>query len=190
MCQPLTIAGTGWIHPHDPTHAANSPCAFISLSVTVTHALHLPVYRLYSQRPCGGNDRLGGTGLLTQVLEEKPPEAWEWEGRGREGMPARWDPSEVIAATVYLREWLHPGAWGNARVGTTSLLGTIGSRMPAGQGWVPPTRLQLQKVKRHQPGNCAHSASLISHQWMSSMPTLLGPGMGEGPQNGSKGMKG
>lgn len=93
-CQSLTITGTGWIHPHDPTHAANSPRAFISLSVTVTHALCLPVYRLYSQCPCGSNDRLGETGLLAQILEEKPPEAWEREGKGKEGTPAHWDPSE------------------------------------------------------------------------------------------------
>lgn len=77
MCQPFITPGRGWIHPHDPMHAANSPRAFISLSVAVTHALRLPVYRLFSQGPCGGNDRLGRTGLLAQVLEGKPPEVWE-----------------------------------------------------------------------------------------------------------------
>lgn len=79
MCQPLTVAGRSWIHPHDPMHAANSPRAFLSLPVAVTHALHLPVYRPFSQGPCGGSDQLGGTGILAQVLEGKPLEVWEWE---------------------------------------------------------------------------------------------------------------
>lgn len=142
-------------------HAANSPHAFISLSVTVTHALCLPVYRLYSQCSCGSNDRLGESGLLVQVLEEKPPEAWEREGRGKEGTPACWNPSEGIEAAAYLTEWLHPGAWGNARASTTTLLGITGSQMPVGQRCVPPTRLQLQKVNHHQPGNGVYSASFL-----------------------------
>lgn len=105
-CQPLTIIGRGWIHPHDPAHAANSPHAFISLSVTVTHALHLPVYRLFSQGPCGGNDWLGGTGLFAQILEGKPPEVWEQQGRA--GRLLAGTSLEGTEATVYPTDWLHP----------------------------------------------------------------------------------
>lgn len=55
---------------------------------------------------------------------------------------------------------LHPGAQGNAGCGTTSLVWHCpGSLVPAGQGWVPHTRLQLQKVKCHQPGNGTYAAS-------------------------------
>lgn len=90
------------------TQRCKFPSAFISLSVAVTHALQLPVYRLFSQGPCGGNDRSGGTGLLAQVLEGNPPEVWEQEGRGRSRTPARWDLSKGMEATMHPTELLHP----------------------------------------------------------------------------------
>ena len=178
-CQPFTIPGRGWIHPHDPIQAANSPHAFISLSVTVTHALHLPVYRLFSQGLCGGNDQLGGTGLLAQVLKGKPLEVWEREGRGRSQMPARWDLSEGTEATAYPTYWLHPGAQGNARAGTASLAGIAlaAGRLRGRGGYHPHGSISkrssvttLEMVPMLPP--------FISHQWVSGMPNPLGPGMG------------
>lgn len=160
-CQPLTIPGRGWIHPHDPVHAANSPPAFISLSVTVTHALHLPVYRLFSQGPCGGNGWLGGTGLFAQILEGKPPEVWEQEERAGAGRLHAGTSLEGTEATVYPTAWLHPqtGYTQEPRA-TTGLPPPALPGTARAAGWVPPTRLQLQKVKCHQPGNNAHAASL------------------------------
>lgn len=90
----------------------------------MTHALRLPVYRLFSQSPCRRNDQLRGTGLLAQVLEGNPcVEVWECERRGRSRTLAHRDVSGEMEATVYSTDWLHPGAQGDARAGTTSLPG-------------------------------------------------------------------
>lgn len=181
-CQPLTITGRGWIHPHDPEHAANSPHAFISLSVTVTHALHLPVYRLFSQGPCGGNDWLGGTGLFAQILEGKPPEVWEQEGRaGRRHAGTSFEGTE---ATVYPTAWLHPqtgytqeprarpGLAPPALPGIALAAGCLqgrGGYHPHGSSSKRSSVTSLQMVPTLPP--------FISHQQGSGMPGPLGTGM-------------
>lgn len=181
-CQPLTITGRGWIQPHDPVHAANSPHAFISLSVTVTHALHLPVYRLFSQGPCGGNDWLGGTGLFAQILEGKPPEVWEPEGRGRGWTPAC--SLEGTEAIVYPPAWLHPqtGYIQEPRA-TRDLAPPALSGIALAAG-----RLQA-RGGHHTHGSSSKRSSVtsletaptpppfVSHQCGSGMPSPLGTGM-------------
>lgn len=183
-CQPLTITGRGWIHPHDPVHAANSPHAFISLSVTVTHALHLPVYRLFSQGPCGGNDWLGGTGLFAQILEGKPPEVWEREGRAGAGRLHAGTSLGGTEAIVYPTAWLHP------QTGYTQ-------EPRAAQDLAPPALSGIALAARclqgrggyHTHGSSSERSSVtslemaptpppfISHQRRSGVPSPLGTGM-------------
>lgn len=184
-CQPLTITGRGWIHPHDPVHAVNSPHAFISLSVTVTHALHLPVYRLFSQGPCGGNDWLGGTGLLAQILEGKPPEVWEQE-REEAGV-GRLHTGTSLAGTettVYPTAWLHPRTGytqePKARPGLAppALPGiALAARCLRGRGGCHP---QDSSSKRSSAPSLEMAPTLppfISHPWGSGMPNSLGTRM-------------
>lgn len=178
-CEALAVAGRGCAHPHDPTHTANSPRAFISLSVTVTHALRLPVYRLFSQGPCRGNGRAGGTGLLAQVLKGNPSEVWEWEGRGRSGMPACWDRSEGMEATEHPVDWLHPGAQGDAGAGTASLPGiALAAGRPRGRGGYHPHGSISKRSSVTSLEMVPTLPPFISHQWVSGVPTPLGPGMG------------
>lgn len=183
-CQPLTITGRGWIHPHDPVHAANSPHAFISLSVTVTHALHLPVYRLFSQGPCGGNDWLGGTGLFAQILEGKPPEVWEQEGRAGAGRLHAGTSLEGTEAIVYPTAWLH------SQAGYTQEPRAARDLAPPALSGIALAAQCLQgRGGYHTHGSSSKRSSItslemaptpppfISHQWGSSMPSPLGTGM-------------
>jgi len=169
----LTMAGRGWDRPHDPMQAANSPHAFISLSVAVTHALRLPVYRPFSQGLRGGNDRSGGTGLLAQVLKGNPPGVWEREGRCRSRVPARRHLSEGMEATVRrlatTAGWLHPGAQGNAGAGIALAARRLQSRggyHPNGSISKRSSVTSLEMVPTLPP--------FISQQCVSAVPSLHG----------------
>lgn len=102
-------------------------------------------------------------GYLPRSLRESPQKS----GSSREGLDAcslgpllKGQRPLCIPQTGYTHRLATPRSPGQGSGTTSPAWHCPGSWVPAGQGWVPPTRLQLQKVKCHQPGNGAYAASL------------------------------